>query len=267
VRPVYPMTSAPPDPLAQRFCEAIHELPAKRKAECCKSSPGFTVIEQCTRTLSFALREKAVTLAPTDVDKCAEAMAKSVEGCDWVAPLPPYVPAACDGIIRGTLVEGTRCRASLECADNLRCLGAGPTEPGRCSKPLPRGGPCSHAVDTLAAYTAQSSSDARHPECAGYCAKRWCADAVPVGGACESTTECGPERYCVSGHCAEGSLPAAGQPCLAGLCAKGDRCVKGKCLAAGAIGDRCDNDTDCRSGCEKPASGGAGKCFMKCWAK
>ena len=35
VRPVYPLDDKPPEPLALRLCQALHEPPARRKAECC----------------------------------------------------------------------------------------------------------------------------------------------------------------------------------------------------------------------------------------
>jgi hypothetical protein len=271
---VYPITNDPPDPRAQKLCEAIHEVPARRKAECCKGAPGMRLTSECTRILSFALRAKSVTLEPADVDRCVDAVAKATEGCDWVTPLAPRPPAACDGIIKGVVQEGSVCRASIECVDGLRCLGSGPTEPGRCRKPLGRGGPCSHSIDTLAAYTGQVRSDARHPECAGFCAKRWCADALPLGGACLSSDECGAGRHCIDKKCAEGPLPAVGQPCKSGLCAEGARCAQGTCAPLGAAGEACERDSDCMSACEKPPSDAKdakdvkdakGKCAMKCW--
>lgn len=266
VRPVYPVTNDPPNPLAARLCDALHTRPAARKAECCASSPGFTTEAECARMLSFALKEKAVTLDPADVDRCAEATARSLEGCDWVTPQMPDAPAACDGIIHGTYKEGDRCRSSLECVDGLRCLGGGPTDAGRCGKPLPRGSLCNTAVDPLAAYTRQVSFEERHPECAGFCARRWCGDRAPVGGACNASVECGPNRYCIDKKCAEGPLPAAGEPCRSGLCAKGARCAKGKCVAPGGEGEPCEANTDCRGACQKPTGSKTGSCVKKCWA-
>jgi len=75
IRPVYPVTKDPVDPLAQRFCETIHELPANRKAECCTGGYSMRLTSECSRVLSYALRAKAVALDPADVDRCAEAMA------------------------------------------------------------------------------------------------------------------------------------------------------------------------------------------------
>src|SRR5262249_20492056 len=60
IKPAYPL-NVTPQPLAQRFCEAMHELPAKRKAECCSTSPpAFSITSECVRTLSFAIQTKSV---------------------------------------------------------------------------------------------------------------------------------------------------------------------------------------------------------------
>lgn len=265
VRPVYPITKDPPLPLAQKLCSIIHEIPADRKAACCPGGHVMRLTSECSRVLSFALREKSVTLEPADVDTCAEAMTKATEGCAWVTPVGGKVPAACDGIIKGTLAEGSRCRASLECADGLRCFGSGTTDAGTCRKPPGRGAPCSHSVDTLASYTGQVSSEARHPECAGFCARRWCADLVPVGGACSVNVECGAGRHCIDKKCADGPLPAIGQPCRGGLCAAGARCAAGKCAPPGGEGEECERDSDCMSTCDKPKGSSKGKCATKCW--
>jgi hypothetical protein len=210
VRPVYPVTADPPDPLATRLCEALHALPAKRKAACCGGAPGFHLAGECARTLSFALRSKAVTLGPEDVDRCVDAIERSLQGCDWVTPLSAPPPAACEGIVRGELAAGARCRSSLECRDGLRCMGAGPTDAGRCVPPPARGA-CGASVDALAASTRQTRSELAHPECAGHCEQRMCAADVPRGGACVSHVECGRGRRCASGKCSDAPPPRADQ--------------------------------------------------------
>src|SRR6185436_3722223 len=69
IKPVYPRI-VPPNPLAARLCEAFHELPAKRRAECGAQSAGSTLTSECVRTLSFAVNEKAVILDSADADRC-----------------------------------------------------------------------------------------------------------------------------------------------------------------------------------------------------
>ncbi|WCQ95859.1 hypothetical protein [Sorangium sp. Soce836] len=174
IAPVYPKAEGAPDPLAARLCEALHALPARRKAACCGGGPGFHAGAECARALSFALRAKAVTLSTDAVGRCVEAMARSLEGCDWVAPVAAPVPSACEGIVRGALGEGARCRSSLECADGLRCDGVGPTDAGICRAPR-AAGPCGLSVDALAAVTRQTRYAEAHPECRGRCAGRACA--------------------------------------------------------------------------------------------
>src|SRR5690348_13024508 len=47
VRPVYPSDAGPPNPLAQRFCAALHDVPEQRRATCCKEKPGLVVTSEC----------------------------------------------------------------------------------------------------------------------------------------------------------------------------------------------------------------------------
>src|SRR5688572_23141906 len=75
VKPVYPAV-IDPHPLAARLCEALHELPAKKVAECKGLAPR-TITSECTRTLSGALSFSAVTLAEADVARCETDMASA----------------------------------------------------------------------------------------------------------------------------------------------------------------------------------------------
>src|SRR5512143_1282062 len=60
-KPLYPIDGSEPDPLALRFCQAVHDTEAQHRGDCC-GAPGdkgrFT--GECARTLSSALRSKAV---------------------------------------------------------------------------------------------------------------------------------------------------------------------------------------------------------------
>ncbi|MGK4001952.1 hypothetical protein WMF31_04970 [Sorangium sp. So ce1036] len=188
ITPVYPALEGAPEPHAARLCEALHALPARRKAACRGVAAGFHATAACTRALSFAVRAGAVTLSPDDVSRCVAAMARSLEGCGWVSPLAAAVPPACEGIVRGTLGVGARCRSSLECVDGLRCDGAGPTDAGACRAPRAVG-PCGRSVDALAAVTRQTRFAEAHPECRGHCAGRACADGAPPGAARGSTVQ------------------------------------------------------------------------------
>lgn len=264
--PVYPRTNDPPDPLATRFCDAIHTLPAKRKAECCKSTLGFSIVTECVRTLTYALKSKAIALDPGDVDRCTEAIDKAHEGCDWVTPLASPVPAACLGIVKGTVKEGARCRSALECEDGLSCHGVAASDTGVCGKPKPSGA-CGRGLDTLASHTRQTDSELKHPECAGHCNGRRCEPDLAVGAECKSSIECGTARLCIAKKCSDAALPAAGSPCLQGACGEGARCMAGKCTAPKKLGEACADDIECAGACEKTSGAAAGRCAMLCSAK
>jgi len=265
IKPVYPIDGSPPDPLAQRFCEAIHDTPARRRGECCgvAGDTGYFTGE-CTRTLSYAVRSKAASLEPADVDKCSEAMTRDLQGCGWVGPDSPPLPAVCEGIIRGQTGERELCRSSLECSEGLTCQGLTTTRTGKCFPPKRSGIVCGGSVDTLAALTRQHQVSVTHPECAGYCTRPVCVDVIPLGGACKIDDECGVHRACLGGKCSDASLPAAGQPCSSGRCAAGARCVKDKCIPPGAEGEVCSSDLECRGACDKGESAGAGATTGKC---
>jgi hypothetical protein len=264
VEPVYPKTNGPPEPLAEKLCAALHDVPTKRRADCCSQEAGFSLARECIRTLSHALRDKSVSIESVAVDACVSAMNTAHEGCEWVGPANITVPAACDGIMRGSIEEGKRCRSSLECVDGLRCFGVGPTDAGVCRKSSPTGNPCSLAVDTLAALTRQDGMETRHPECTGYCNRRRCQDFLAVHGACKVSAECGSGKVCLGGSCEEGSLPAEGKPCAKGSCASGLRCEKGTCIARKSAGATCSTDVECKGGCIRGDGGKEGTCGMKC---
>jgi hypothetical protein len=264
IRPVYPVDAGPPDPLAERFCDAVVVLPERRKSECC-GTPNVVapaIRAQCVRTLTFALAQRAVALPPPDVDRCVEAMNRTTSGCDWVTPFSEAPPAECDGIVKGMLKEKAPCRSSLECAEGLRCQGLSTVDLGACGPPKVPGSQCNVAVDMLATMTRQDRFARAHPECAGYCARGRCNAAVPVGGDCTNDLVCGSGR-CASGKCTDAPPAAAGESCT-DTCAAGARCVKGKCAAPKAEGASCDADAECRGTCVRGDGGAAGTCAKSC---
>jgi hypothetical protein len=266
IEPVYPREDEPHDPLAVSFCEALHEVPAKRRAECCNTGAGGAkaLVQECARTLSYALRAGSVTLDRAKVGACIEARTAELAGCDWVGPSAPPTSAACETVIEGTVRDGALCRSSLECAAGLRCHGLGAVRPGKCGKPLVAGAPCGPGPDTLAALTQQNTYHDAHPLCEGVCTKDGCKEPAAVGGACTKSDECGRGRVCRGGKCAEGPLPGPGEKCAGVECARGARCVDGTCSAAKLAGEICTRDMECRGACEKPAGAAEGKCAMRC---
>jgi len=264
VRPLYPADDAPADPLAARLCAALHDLPETRRSSCCNEKPAVVVAKECTRTLSSALRSKAAKLAAPDVDACAAALAKSLEGCDWVGPFPPELPAECLGVIHGTLPAGAVCRSSLECDGALRCRGLGPTSPGKCGGPTGDGASCGSTVDTLATYTRQVDVDRSHPECEHFCNRHECTPLVSEGGACVTSAQCGPSHQCIKQKCVSAPPSKRGEACPGQVCEAGTSCIAGKCQARKAGGEVCSTDFECVGGCIRPDGGAKGKCGQKC---
>jgi hypothetical protein len=263
VGPVYPIDNQPPLPLAQRYCEVVQENPNKRREACCPSMPGFVPVAECVRTLSSALRSGAVTIDAAALDACAAAVAKETAGCDWVTSVgAPTIPA-CLGIIKGTIKEGARCRSNLECDEGMRCRSLGATHPGKCMPPLPERRMCNISTDSLAAFTGQDDFERRHPECAGYCLRKQCVEAIAVGGSCTASVQCGPKGRCVAGKCSDGAPPGPGQGCT-DVCAAGARCSSGKCVATKGDGESCENDAECRAQCERADGAKTGKCARQC---
>ncbi len=276
IHPVYPVDAGPPDPLAQRFCDAVYAPPARRGAECCSAAPGndggaapptpsvaVTFAGECARVLTYAMGTHAVRLASADVDACAEAITKATVGCDWVTlTLSVPIPPACEGILAGQLHEKAACRSSLECAAGLRCQGLSAIDLGVCGAPKPPGQECNLAIDTLASLTRQDHYARAHPECTGYCTGQRCQVPLAEGGACKADLQCGKLR-CEGGKCTAAPLPGAGAPCSA-TCAAGLRCMGGKCAAPRAEGEACKTGVECRGACMPGDGGTDGTCEKTC---
>ncbi len=262
VSSVYPLDAGPADPVVQKLCTALHDVPEQHRAACCDQKPGLVFTGECVRTLTGAVRAGAVALEAAEVDRCVAAMGTTYDGCDWVGPWPPEVPAACEGIVHGKLTQGVRCRSSLECKPGLRCQGVGPTSPGLCAPPHESGSACGAAVDALAAFTKQSKLDAAHPECTGYCERLRCAPTTPLGGACKFAAQCG-DGSCMGGKCVARVVAKVGEPCPSGDCEGDARCVSGTCTARKPEGAACTSDFECKGACLK-SDGGRSVCGKRC---
>jgi hypothetical protein len=259
---VYPLDAGTPDPLAQRLCSALHDLPEQRRTACCDIQPGIVFTSECVRMLTSAVRVKAASLDAAEVDRCITAMGRAHEGCEWVGPYPPDPPKECLGIVHGALARGARCRSSLECGDGLRCQGASPMAAGRCGPPRADGEACGAAVDPLVVYVKQSPEDPAHRECSGYCDHLRCASKVPNGGACRFTAQC-ESGGCASGKCAPVVPAKAGEACPTGECSDGSRCLLGKCVQRKPTGGACKTDFECLGACLK-SDGGGSLCGRRC---
>jgi hypothetical protein len=280
VEPIYPIEqSAPAVPIASKLCDALTALPEKKRAACCRTSPGIVLATECTRQLSAAIRHNALAVDDKDVDACIAAFDKTLEGCDWVGPFPPGPPPACQGIFKGKLAAGQKCRSSLECAGDLRCKDLGPTTVGKCG---PAGAgeetSCGGTVDSLATYTRQNDVDKRHPECKERCIKHKCQAPIGEGAACLISSDCKDDLQCLPAAgaaplkngqaprtCVAGKTAAKeGEPCPGGVCEGTLQCIHGTCAARKAGGEACTDDFECRGGCLKTDGGKKGVCGARC---
>ena len=257
VESVFPADNQPPLALAERYCAALHELPALRRKDCCNDQRGALFVKECSRMLSYSLRSGGSSLTEESVAKCEAAFSKRLEGCGWVGLEPPRIPAECRGLLTGTRKRGDLCRSSLECAAGDSCAGLSATNSGICSVPKASGGMCQTAIDSLAAYL--FADDAAHPECAGVCDKLRCRDATAEGATCSATLECGSGQRCAKGRCVKGSHATVSQACSEDLpCAEELRCVEGTCRTALPAGEPCNSDLACLGSCN------SGTCAMRC---
>ena len=234
---------AQPESLARRLCDALHALPMGRRAACCGQPAGSSLADECSRTLSLSLADRAVRLDAAEVDRCVAAASHAVEGCDWVGALAPLPPEACRAVIHGQLTAGGRCRSALECGEGLACRGVGPTTPGTCAAPAAPGAACASAADTLASEASQIGYEEHHPECNGFCQKGRCTAFVPLGGACVSSVQCAPGSHCALGRCTAGAELAA---------------------ILKSVGEACSSPFECKGGCLKPEGAERGVCGMQC---
>jgi hypothetical protein len=257
VVPVFPARGGPLDPRAQRACQALHELPARARAGCCGGSAGTTFTEPCARALSASLRSGAVLLEEAALVACERAASAALAGCQWVGATAPEPPAACRGLVLGTLERGRSCRSTLECRPGTFCRGVGPTDFGVCLPPQAAGSLCRTGVDVLAGYLRQAV-ERSHPECRGFCQRNRCFDSLPAGGACRVDEQCGPAGRCGGQSCVAGTVGSEAEPCVPGGCRDGLRCVAGTCAAPRPGGAACQTDAECLGACQ------AGRCTQRC---
>jgi hypothetical protein len=252
------------DSVARRLCDALHTLPDTRRAACCAGTAnGGGLAEACTRTLGDALARGAIVLESGDADRCVADAARALDGCDWVTPQAPRLPASCRSIVHGRIAAGASCRSSLECADGLVCWGASAKVEGVCAPPGATGASCGHVDDTLAT-SVRASGDERHPECAGFCRYGRCAARGATGAACATSDQCVRDAHCAAGRCVAGPGPGSGEDCSGAACADGLACVDGRCAAPRKAGESCARPSDCAATCLPPGADRSRVCGMQC---
>ena len=264
---IYP-TDGPGHSLATRLCDALHTLPARRKAECCGGDPAPFLATACARVLAATLHAQTVELDEASVERCASTMTGALAGCEWVTPGPAPAPEACQGLLRGKLERGSVCRSSLECAGDMHCDGVSPTRTGMCAPPGGDGTGCGSHVDVLATYLFDRQLANAHPFCAEHCsmAAHQCGPRPKVGSACVANVSCAPSQICVSGRCSAAAPSARGEPCGAVPCAEGLRCMDKVCAPLAKSGEPCTADVACaRGGCVRGGDG-RGTCGAQCSA-
>jgi hypothetical protein len=263
----YP-AGAPAHPLAIRLCEALHGLPARRKAECCGGDPAHFLATECARVLGATLHAGTVELEEATIERCASAMGDALAGCDWVTPGPPPAPEACQQLLRGKLERGGVCRSSLECADAQHCVGLSPTKTGVCAPPAGDGAGCGAHVDVLATYLADRHLATTHPFCADHCSlvAHQCGPLPQVGSACLAHVSCAPSQRCLAGRCSDAPRAGRGEPCGAAPCADGLRCIGAVCAPLARRGEACTTDLDCAVGACARGDDGRGRCGPQCSA-
>ena len=227
IKPVYPNEGLAPLPAAERLCQAVHVLPAKRLEACCKTPPvaATLIASECARTLSYPLRHSAVSLSDADIDACEKAMTEETTGCDWIVGMNAPVPPACDHVVKGRLAEHAQCRSSLECPDGYQCDGLSAINIGTCEKPKEGRVLCNSAIDTLVAVARQDGAPRIHPECAGYCNVSRCEATLAEGAPCKSDVMCGAGR-CAEGKCTSTPAPAPSASAKAQSSARQDPCSR-----------------------------------------
>lgn len=246
------------------LCDALHTLPDARRAACCAGTAnGVGLADACARSLGDALARGVITLDAREVKRCAADAARELDGCDWVTPQAPRLPASCRSLVHGRVAAGASCRSSLECVDGLACWGASAKADGICAPPGATGASCGRGEDALATFV-RASGDERHPECAGFCGYGRCASRVATGGACAAGAQCASGNRCVAGRCIEGAPPRLGEDCTASACAGGLACVDGRCAAPRKPGESCSRPSDCAATCLPPNADGTRVCGMQC---
>lgn len=207
---------------AELLCHLLQGGPAERRAACCGNAGGGHVEAECVRVLGAALAAGRVAIDDGALSRCSEALPTEFAGCDWVTPGQPMPPAECRGLTRGLVNAGAACRSSLECAAPLHCEGGTPTEPGRCSPPLPDGAACRAPSDNLASLLFARDLEQVHPSCAGACSL--------AAHRCEPKM---PEQRDARAHAARQGAALPGAACRTDF-----DCQRGGC-AAGVCGAKC----------------------------
>ena len=296
-----PVTSAAPVPSTsaasvptltpEAFCGhvfgAVYSDFQKSCSDGDRKSNGYTLaaafaqmpLEECYFVLRDGVVAGRLSFDASAAQKCVDAASKAKvaqRGVHLAVPDIDELPE-CRTIVAPKQDLDQACRSSLECKQDLTCIGAIDKKDGACKKiPTKAGEPCDGSLLRLhdlghhrncGPGLTCDAPDAKTP-------KPVCRAAVTSGGACHDSDECDEGLACHAGKC-DGNGPADvggaceddADDCKDGLYCKRDKGKKlGACAAKLPAGAACSDVFECRGECKKtpPAGKADGTCAAIC---
>lgn len=205
---------------------------------------------------------------PASLHVCAEALRS--QPCPENMAADNFAPSPC--VLPGTLSDGSPCASSAQCQSGL-CRRT-TTSCGACAAKLPAGSACVNPSDCQRGLDCLRDTDEGERRCVALaqagapcrvvaglsnclptlrCEAGRCAPALPVGAACDPTSEEDPcdlfqgAACSEAGRCTQWRVGRVGEACGdGGLCSAGARCFgptgTRRCVAPAADGARCDTN-------------------------
>ena len=103
---IYPRAIGAPMPWVLPLCDAFHELPRVRRAECTGQKPGLAFTRECVRMLNAAVSSRALRIDGAGAQRCIAAETTRVGDCAFTRAVSLPAPAECSGVFRGRLDSG-----------------------------------------------------------------------------------------------------------------------------------------------------------------
>ena len=230
----------------------------------------------CTKDLATAIGRSRAGFDAEAGRKCVEMLSqKKLAQRSENDTLFQHFP--CDRVLLGMQGEDQPCLFSVECKDDLACVGYAVGKEGTCKKPPAAGEACT--PQPYGSLVNVVASAAHHPACAAgaYCDGTTCQPRIHAGKACSKSEVCASGLSCVMGKCgprtAAGTACASSTDCTFGLwCDQPGPSTPGKCAAKRDEGQACTAKDSCKGRCDIPrppgqtesAPGTPGKCVAVC---